>query len=93
MRPIAIACYVLAVLGLALSVQVGWAAAVVSCVALVVGLGHAYLEKRESRVLDAVAAQAACARADSEKASEDVKRLRTELHATLEQMKRTRGGL
>lgn len=91
MTRLAIACYVLAVLALAQAYERGWPAAVVAVAALAASVAFHALDKRESKVLEAVAAQAACARAESEKSAEDVKRLRTELHATLERLKRPQG--
>lgn len=91
MTRLAVACYVLAVLALALSAYVGWAAAVVSCAALTAAVVLMGLEERRTLGFDTAVAMSD-ARREAAEAREEVKKLRGELHATLERIaKQPRG--
>lgn len=92
MRPLSVACYVLAVLGLALSAQVGWAAAVVACVALAAAVVLMALEARWKDAIGGMLATSNQAASEAAKATEDVKRMRTELHAALERFTKQQRG-
>ncbi len=92
MTRLAVACYVLAVLALALSLQGGWAPAVVAVAALGAAVTLLALQHRAEQAFAETFEALAVARKETAEAREDVKRLRTEVHATLERLnKRPQG--
>jgi hypothetical protein len=91
MTRLAVACYVLAVLALALSLQAGWAPAVVSVAALASAVALHALERADAKAVAGFADTVSDTRQLADRTAEDVKRLRTEVHATLERLRKPQG--
>lgn len=93
MTRLAIACYALAACALGLSIQVGWAAALVAVAALASAVALMALEHRRGEELLAAAQAVAEARANADAAREEVRRLSSRVEQTIERLARPHRGL
>ena len=92
MTRITIALYVLALVALTLSLQVGWSASIVSLGAIAALVVLLALENRRAAEVLTNTRATEEARADALHAKEDVKRLRAEVQAALERLNRPSRG-